>query len=134
MKTTPILAAACAALVLAGCATPANEVKIPTMPMDAAYAASQEAQGNARQAPESKIVRAVISPGRPAPLVTAPIVRMVYSYEWIDTEGNMHYPQWLAIQVDTFKWVMPDEGPVPMDGSVSRPPLANSGAKYEKQP
>lgn len=132
MKTIPILSAVCVAFALCGCATPANEVKIPTMPMESAYAASQEAQGNARQAPESKIVRAVIAPGRPAPLVTAPIVRMAYSYEWIDAEGNMHYPGWMAIQVETFKWVMPDEGPVPMDGSVARPPIANPGGANGK--
>lgn len=132
MRISPTLAAACVAIALVGCATPANEVKIPTMPMESAYAASQDAQGNARQAPESKIVRAVIAPGRPAPLVTAPIVRMAYSYEWIDSEGNMHYPGWLAIQVESFKWVMPDEGPMPMDGSVARPPIAIPGGKNDK--
>lgn len=132
MKKTTLIALAGAAIGLAGCATPANEVKVPTMPMDAAYAASQEAQGAGRQLPDSKIVRAVIAPGRPSPLVTAPVVKLAYSYEWTDTEGNMHYPQWLAIQVDTFKWVMPDEGLIPMDGSAGRPPLAKSGASYEK--
>lgn len=129
---TPLFVASVVLAVLTGCATPANEVKIPTMPMESAYAASQEAQGSARQAPESKIVRAVIAPGRPAPLVTAPVVRMAYSYEWIDSEGNMHYPGWMAIQVDTFKWVMPDEGPVPMDGSVAKPPIAKPGVKNDK--
>lgn len=112
------------ASILVGCATPANEVKVPTMPMEQAYAASMEAQSGARVAPESRIVRAVISPGRPAPLVTPPDIRLVYTYEWTDTEGNMHYPGWIAVQVETFKWVMPDVGTVPMDGTVARPPLA----------
>jgi hypothetical protein len=132
MKHISLMALSVASIALSGCATPANEVKIPTMPMESAYAASQEAQAASRQAPESRIVRAVISPGRPSPLVTAPVVKLAYSYEWTDTEGNMHYPQWLAIQVDTFKWVMPDVGPVPMDGSAGRPPLAKSGDIYEK--
>lgn len=121
------------AVLVSGCATPANEVKVPTMPMESAFAASQQAQASQRPAPASKIVRAVIAPGRPAPLVTAPVVRLVYSYAWTDSEGNMHYPQWHAIQTEAPKWVMPDEGPVPMDGSVSKPPLAQPGEGYEKQ-
>lgn len=132
MRNTTLITLVLAAIGLAGCATPANEVKIPTMSMESAYAASQDAQAGARQAPDSRIVRAVISPGRPSPLVTAPVVKLAYSYEWTDIEGNMHYPQWLAIQVDSFKWVMPDEGPVPMDGSAGRPPLAKSGATHER--
>lgn len=129
-----LLFGACALVLLAGCvATPANEVKIPTMPMENAYNASREAQATSNQAPEARIVRAVISPVRPAPLVTAPDVRLAYAYEWTDTEGNMHYPGWIAIQVETFKWVMPDMGAVPMDGSVSKPPLAASGDLHESR-
>ncbi len=114
---------------LAGCAaTPATEVKVETMSMDKAYAAARGAQAAAdTSGQETRIVRALVSPGRPAPIVLPPDIRMGYVYEWIDTEGNMHYPGWVAIQVEAFKWVMPEIGAVPMDGSVSRPPLANSG-------
>lgn len=121
-----------AVTILSGCATPANEISVPTMSMDKAYAESKAAQSASQPAPESRIVRALISPGRPAPLIIPPDVRLAWAYEWIDTEGNMHYPGWIAIQVDTFKWVMPDVGVVPMDGSVSRPPLAKTGDMHEK--
>ena len=115
--------------VLAGCAaTPATEIKVETMSMEKAYAASHAKQNAADSAgQESRIVRALVSPGRPAPIVLPPDIRMGYVYEWIDAEGNMHYPGWVAIQVEAFKWVMPEIGAVPMDGSVSRPPLANGG-------
>ena len=122
------------AALVAGCATPATEVKVPTMSMEQAYAASRSAQAAAQGTPDSRIVRAVVSPGRPAPIVTPPDIRMAYVYEWIDTEGNLHYPGWVAIQVETFKWVMPEVGAVPMDGSTSRPPLARSSdSAYDKK-
>lgn len=120
--------------VLAGCAaTPATEIKVPTMSMEQAYTASRQAQSSANPAPESRIVRALVSPGRPAPVVTPPDIRMAYVYEWIDAEGNLHYPGWVAIQVEAYKWVMPDVGAVPMDGSVSRPPVAKGESAQDRK-
>lgn len=113
------------ALLLGGCAaTPATDVKVPTMSMEQAFAASRATTAGAPASPESRIVRAVVAPGRPAPVVVPPDIRLAYVYEWIDAEGNLHYPGWVAIQVEGFKWVMPEAGAVPMDGSVSRPPVA----------
>lgn len=115
---------ACSALLVGCAATPATDVKVPTMSMEQAYAASRATLSDVAAAPESRIVRAVVAPGRPAPVVVPPDIRLAYVYEWIDAEGSLHYPGWVAIQVEGFKWVMPEAGAVPMDGSVARPPIA----------
>lgn len=119
------LAATLAGLISTGCATPATEVIVPTMSMDAALTESRAAQSQTQiSKPQARIVRAVINPDRPAPLVSAPDVRLAYVFEWTDSQGNLHYPGWVAIPVDTFKWIIPDVGAVPMDGSVANSPIA----------
>lgn len=119
------LAAVLAAIISTACATPATEVKVPTLTMDAALAESRAAQSPAQAIkPQVRIVRPVLNPDRPAPLVSAPDVRLAYVFEWTDTQGNLHYPGWVAIPVDTFKWIIPDVGTVPMDGSVANSPIA----------
>ncbi len=124
-KQPAVFTAVLVAIISTGCATPATEVKVPTMNMDAALAESRAAQSPAQAIkPQARIVRSVLSPDRPAPLVSAPDVRLAYVFEWTDTQGNLHYPGWVAIPVDTFKWIIPDVGTVPMDGSVANSPIA----------
>jgi hypothetical protein len=116
-------AGAALALLLAGCATPAVNVKVPTMPMEQAYRAS--VQGNVPLAPPAgaRIVETTVRPDRPAPVVAAPDIRLAFFYQWVDADGNLHYPSWVAIPVETFRWVVPElGGTVPLDGSRGQVP------------
>lgn len=114
-------------LVLAGCATPAVDVKVPTAPMEEAYRTSVGAGATVAGAlarSSARIVETTIRPDRPAPIVAAPDIRLAFFYQWVDAEGNLHYPSWVAIPVETFRWVVPElapeSGTVPLDGSRSQ--------------
>jgi hypothetical protein len=119
------------AALLAGCATPAVNVKVPTMPMEQAYRAS--VQGGVPLAPPAgaRIVETTVRPDRPAPVVAAPDIRLAFFYQWVDADGNLHYPSWVAIPVETFRWVLPElGGAVPLDGSRAQvPPAAPAPAR-----
>lgn len=124
-----------AVLACTGCATPATEVVVPTKSMDAALAESRSAPSQAAVSKsKSRIVRTPIQPDRPAPVVSAPDIRLAYVFEWTDTQGNLHYPGWVAIPVDTFKWIIPDLGTVPMDGSVATQPIATPSKSNGSNP
>jgi len=121
---------ACAAL--ASCATPAVDVKVPTSSMDDAYRASIGAGAAGAAVPArgtARIVETTIRPDRPAPIVAAPDIRLAFFYQWVDAEGNLHYPSWVAIPVETFRWVVPalapTDGTLPLDGSRSQPAPAD---------
>lgn len=120
-------AASAACAVLAGCATPAVDVKVPTSSMDEAYRASIGTGVTNAAAPArgtARIVETTIRPDRPAPIVAAPDIRLAFFYQWVDAEGNLHYPGWVAIPVETFRWVVPElapaNGTLPLDGSRSQ--------------
>lgn len=120
-------AAACIAFVaLAGCATPAVNVKVPTSSMDEAYRASVGAGIAEPAAPRgsARVVESPVRPDRPAPIVAAPDIRLAFFFQWVDGEGNLHYPGWVAIPVETFRWVLPELAPatgtLPLDGSRSQ--------------
>jgi hypothetical protein len=85
--------------------------------MQDAYAASAASALAGRVS--ARIVETTVRPERPTPIVSAPDVRLAFIYEWIDNEGNLHFPNWIAIPVEPFKWVLPELGRVPMDGSRS---------------
>lgn len=117
-----------AVLTLAGCATPAVDVKVPTSSMDEAYrdsvGASVGGGVGAASRGTARIVETTVRPDRPAPIVAAPDIRLAFFYQWVDGEGNLHYPSWVAIPVETFRWVVPElapsSGTLPLDGSRSQ--------------
>lgn len=120
-------------VALSGCATPATEVKVKTMSMDAAY---QKAQGVSELGMLAKSYGAVEKPVyRPAPsigIVSAPDIRMVYVMPWVDNENNKHFGEWIAIPVHGYRWVMSDGAPIPIrQGTVSGelPPTEDQSAK-----
>lgn len=137
MSRVPIralpLASALAAVLLAGCATPAVDVKVPTATMDQAYQASVTGLGSGQAGAllpgtgaGARIVETTIRPDRPSPIVAAPDIRLAFFYQWIDADGNLHYPSWVAIPVESFRWVVPDlGGTAPLDGSQSQIAPAN---------
>lgn len=113
-----------AALCIAGCATPAVNVKVPTSTMDEAYRASVSgttAPSTGAGRASARIVETTIRPDRPAPIVAAPDIRLAFLFQWVDADGNLHYPSWVAIPVEPFRWVVPDlGGTMPLDGSRSQ--------------
>lgn len=124
-RQAPLCVAVCIALTtLAGCATPAVDVKVPTSTMDEAYRASVGAGVGAASRGTARIVDTTVRPDRPAPIVAAPDIRLAFFYQWVDGEGNLHYPSWVAIPVETFRWVVPElapgDGTLPLDGSRSQ--------------
>lgn len=109
-----------------GCATPASEVKVPTVPMEEALRASVASSAIDLPRPtQAQVVQSLVRPDRPTPIVSAPDIRLAYIYEWVDSEGTWHFPNWIALPVRPFEWVLPDLGKVPMDGSWSQREPAN---------
>ncbi len=139
-----------AAIALTGCATPAVDVKVPTSSMDEAYRASvgvgvgSAAGTGDGAAPRgtTRIVETPLRPDRPAPIVAAPDIRLAFFYQRVDGEGNLHYPSWVAIPVETFRWVVPEIAPaggtLPLDGSRSQmapaDPLPRSSPRNGSEP
>lgn len=114
MEKGRILIAGLALIELAGCATPATQVKVATMSVDAAYKAAQQTGELGELA---KSYATVADPAyRPAPsvgIVTAPVVRMVYEKPWVDSDNNKHFGGWIAVPVQGYQWVMSDGAPIP---------------------
>jgi hypothetical protein len=102
------LGSATAGSLLVGCAIPASRVYVPTESM---HEALQQARGALRseptnEAPPQHSPRSPAPPGAPHPSVAPPEVRMAYLYEWVDSEGNKHFGDWVAIPLGGFDWVM----------------------------
>ena len=113
----------CIAVLAAGvvaCAAPGDHVKVPTMSVEAAWNAGREADVGMTT---SRIVTPSMKPALPYPIVSAPAIRLAYVKPWTDEAGNRHYGNWVAIQVDHPKWVLPDGTLEPMDNTLpqSRP-------------
>jgi hypothetical protein len=92
------------AAALAGCATPAVEVKVPTMSVPEAWNATTRA--------DFGLVEARVNPpqgnaGLPYPVISAPDIRLAYIKPWKDEQGNRHFGSWVAIQVNPPRWVSP---------------------------
>ncbi len=92
-------------LMIAGCATPGDQVKVPTMSVEDAWNQRQQADFGITT---SRIVTPSMKPALPYPVVSAPDIRLAFIKSWIDLTGNRHYGNWVAIQVDNPKWVLPD--------------------------
>lgn len=101
-------------VVLAGCATSAAEIKVPTVSMEEAWKAGSTQSGRAAEGTPGRLVGAVLRQEQPLPVVSAPDIRMAYIYSAPDAEGNMHYGSWVALPIDTFKWLMPEGVRLPM--------------------
>jgi hypothetical protein len=103
--------------LLAACAIPATEVSVPTLPMRQAYELSR-AEGHATAAAQKDPLR--LAPGSPPagaqqPLLSTPEVRLAYIYEWVDSDGNKHFGEWVAIPIAGFDWIMTDGTRSPID-------------------
>jgi hypothetical protein len=99
---------------LAGCATSAAEIKVPTTSMEEAWKASSSDSSKGADAATGRVVGAVLRQDQPLPVVSAPDIRMAYVFPATDADGNMHYGSWVALPIDSFKWLMPEGGKMPM--------------------
>jgi hypothetical protein len=122
-KLRIVVAASLSAALLA-CATPATEVRVPTMSMHQALDASQASVSQFRSLPEPvpALSSAPLPPGAQRPLLSTPDIRLAYLYEWVDGDGNRHFGEWVAIPVSGFHWIM-------NDGSRSAMPLTTPAAE-----
>jgi hypothetical protein len=105
---------------LCGCAIPATEVNVPTMPMRQALDLSRS-EGNSppgTQKAAPRLRSANPPPGAAQPLLSTPEVRLAYVYEWVDPEGNKHFGEWVAIPIAGFDWIMNDGTHAPLDPSA----------------
>jgi len=109
------------AIALAGCATTAAQVKVPTTSMEDAWKATSKETDKLPDAPAGRLVGAVLRQEQPLPVVSAPDIRMAYIFAAPDAEGNMHYGSWVALPIDTFKWLMPEGARMPMAPATSAP-------------
>lgn len=108
--------------IIAGCASPAIDVEVPTTSMQNAWRshgatpkkATTDQNANVL---ESGIVRPTYSPGTPMPVVTAPEIRMAYLAPYADHDGVMHYGQWVAVEVHGYRWTLPDGSYMPLGGA-----------------
>ena len=100
--------------VLAGCATPATQVKAPTMTVDQAWRA--RATQDFAVGPGTRIMKPAVTAIAPFPIISAPNIRLAYIKPWKDESGSYHFGHWVAIQVGTPKWLLPDGTVDPIDG------------------
>jgi len=107
------------AIVLAGCATSATEIKVPTKSMEEAWKSTAPDRG--AEGAQGRVVGAVLRQEQPLPVVSAPDIRMAYVFPATDAEGNMHYGSWVALPIDTFKWIMPEGVKAPMRDRITAP-------------
>lgn len=101
----------------AGCAVPATEVAVDTMPMRKAL---EVARADAMPNPALKRdtvppEKRVLPPALQGSILSTPDVRLAYLYESIDAEGNKHYGEWVAIPLSGSRWVMSDGTQTPID-------------------
>jgi hypothetical protein len=100
--------------LLAGCATPATQVKVPTMTVEQAWRA-RTTQDYA-VGPSTRIMKPAGQAVAPFPIISAPNIRLAYIKPWKDESGNYHYGHWVAIQIESPKWLLPDGTVDPIDG------------------
>ncbi len=93
------------ALSVAGCATPAVQVKVPTMSVQDAWNAGLRADYSGI---EARLASSAQPSQIPIPVVSAPDIRMVYVKPWKDELGARHFGSWVALQVAAPRWVLPD--------------------------
>jgi hypothetical protein len=91
------------------------------MSMQQAWTSTPTAVGDTSAPANGRVVNAIIRQDQPLPVVSAPDIRMGYYYQAADQEGNMHYGHWVAIPVDSFKWISPEGGSVPLTGATPAP-------------
>ncbi len=105
---------------LAGCATPATGVDVPTLSMRKAL---DRARSRAPGLPDPAPARVSGGPAvGPQALVSPPDIRMAYLYEWVDPEGNKYFGAWVAIPVNGYEWVMVDGSRSSLDRPHRMPP------------
>lgn len=92
-------------IVTAGCATPGDQVKVPTMSVEDAW---NNKSTKELAAPVSRIMTPSEKAPAPYPIITAPEVRLAYAKPWTDKDGVRHFGAWIAIQTESSKWVLPD--------------------------
>jgi len=122
-------------LAIAGCATPASDVRVPTMPMRDALAKARTqplaTAGAATPAGEQAAALSTIPADGPIavprPALAAPDVRLAWLFDWVDAEGNRHYGSWVAIPVTSARWILSDGATVPI--AVPRPATTPSGER-----
>lgn len=102
--------AAAAAYALSACAVPATEVEVATMPMRTALDLTRPnlPLGTQSGGGLPRLIEPTLPKGAERPLLSTPDVRLAYLYEWIDSEGNKHFGEWVAILVTGFDWIMSD--------------------------
>lgn len=105
--------------MVAGCASTAADVKVPTMSMQQAWSSSGTATLDSSQQVSGRTINALVRQDQPLPIVSAPDIRMAYIYQSTDAEGNMHYGSWVAIPVSSFKWLMPEGAAMPMTAPMA---------------
>ena len=106
------------ATVLTGCVAPGDQVKVPTMSVEDAWNGAQNADFGIST---SRVVSPSLKPALPYPIVSAPDIRLAYIKPWTDAAGNRHYGNWVALQVDNPKWVLPDGTLESMDNTLPQP-------------
>jgi hypothetical protein len=109
-------------LGMGACATPATQVKVKTMSVDEAWnavATHDYSLGAGR------VVKPAMKSALPYPVVSAPDIRLAYVKRWKDADGNYHYGNWVAIQMDPPRWVLPDGTIDPINGAGAPPPPAH---------
>jgi len=111
---------ACVAAAVAACAIPATQVEVPTLSMRGAFDLAHPSSNAPADRPEPtpRLVPAPLPKGAQRPMLSSPDVRLAYLYEWIDTEGNKHFGEWVAIPVAGFDWIMSDGAHQALDGST----------------
>jgi len=113
-------------LILGACAVPATEVAVETMPMQKALEISRSdgAMGTTINHNVPPIEKRTLPPALQGALLSTPDVRLAYLYEWIDTDGNKHYGEWVAIPISSSRWVMSDGSQTPMEPNPADPAAA----------
>lgn len=107
---------------LAGCATPATTVKVPTMSVQDAWRAGETRDVASLN---GRVVSPAMKAPAPYPVISPPEIRLAYVKPWKDAEGNLHYGNWIAIQLYPARWQLPD-GSV---DAVDRRGTANAPAR-----
>jgi len=115
--------------LIAACAIPATEVAVETMPMRKALEISR-ADGDVTATVEHNVApieRRSLPPALQGTILSTPDVRLAYLYEWIDTDGNKHYGEWVAIPVSNSRWVMSDGTQAPIELNPGGPLVPPEG-------
>lgn len=120
MRPLPLPIGALAAtlsVIAGGCAVPATEVAVDTMPMRNALEVAR-ADATTHVLIKRETVppeKRVLPPALQGSIMSTPDVRLAYLYESIDAEGNKHYGEWVAIPLSGSRWVMSDGTQTPID-------------------